>query len=181
MAQQPPAGRSNPREVHEPVGFPTRAAIGRKGLLPTGGSRRDARPEETDTHWPTLVLVLAMKGADATGKLAGEGWKGPSWIATVEPVNRPAASGRIVDPEGHSMVAPARKADVALFDMAEAREHLPGGAGAVELDPVMATGQSAHEVAMTAFPDTDEEVEVRAGLRTAAEHVEHVESPSGDR
>jgi hypothetical protein len=95
-----------------------------------------------------------------------------SWPAAVEPVDRPQATLGIPRAQAHAAIGIARQTDIALVGVAEATEDLAGGAGAVELDPVMAIGKSAHPVAVPAFPDAHEEVEI-AGRLEVGPHQGH--------
>src|SRR5262245_40725173 len=152
------------REIHVPVGLPVVALVAREGLLPARRILGDARPEITHADRPALERVVAVERPDTLVEAAMHRREQMARPAAVEPVDRPPLRVRIPGAQAHAAIGIARKMDVVLVHVAEAVEDLAHGAGSVELDPGMAIVEPLHEIAMAAFPDAHEEVEVAVGL-----------------
>ena len=134
-----------------PVGLPAAPFVGREGLLPARRVAGDARPHEADADRAAVVLVVAVERADALcAKAALHRRRDDARPAAVEPVDRPAAAVGIPGAQAHAGVAVARQGDVVLIGVAEAVQDLARRAGAVELDPVVAAGEPAQQIAVLA-------------------------------
>src|SRR5260221_8928164 len=87
---------SSARKIHDPVGLPIPAAVGREGLLPAATVRFDGRPDEAHTDRLALEAVVREEGADAVLEAAYQGRIERRGIAAVEPVDPPGPDLGIV-------------------------------------------------------------------------------------
>src|SRR5262245_30806823 len=105
---------SHARELHDPIGLPTLAAIVRERLLPSRGVGTELGPREEDLHGPTVVRVVAIE-LTAIAVEAADHRREERALLAVDPIDRPPPFPKIEHAEGHSR--PALRGELDLVDV----------------------------------------------------------------
>src|SRR6187401_296820 len=124
------------REVVDPVGLPSLAAVVRERLLPARARRGHPRPGEADADRLAPEDVVALEDAGVARERSDHGRVEQPRPAAVGPVDRPLARDRVEEAKRHPDEAAVVVGAVGVL-VAEAAEDRPGLALGLELVPVV--------------------------------------------
>jgi len=143
----------------DPVHLPGLAAIGGEGLFRAPGVRRHRREDESNQDRSAIERFLVVKLTAAVLELADHRLAQGAGIAAGE-VQAPLAGLGIVKAEGEELDMSGGAVQLDFREIAAAIPNLPNLDRAVELDPVVRSGQRMLETRNVYLPGSDLPVKI---------------------